>query len=65
MPRTQYGDRRACKHCGQDIEFHGAKVGWIDRGADRMCALLPDPDPHDRGAWIKPKRRTLHKPEKD
>lgn len=58
MQRTTYGDRATCKLCGQDIEFHGGKVGWIDRGAGRACALLPD----DVAGWIKPKRKTLHKP---
>lgn len=62
MTRNRYGDRAACKHCGQDIEFHGPRQ-WLDRGSDRMCALIPDP--HNRGAWIRPKRRTLHKPYKE
>lgn len=62
MPRTRYGEHAACKHCGQDIEFHG-KGQWLDRGSARACALLPDPE--NRGAFVKPKRLTLHKPFKD
>lgn len=34
---TKYGERAACKHCGQDVEFHGKKNGWIDRGGNRRC----------------------------
>jgi hypothetical protein len=60
MIRAKYGDRDACKVCGQDIEFHGKARGWIDRGSDRLCQLVPDAD--NLGAWVKPPRKTLHKP---
>lgn len=65
MTRNRYGDRRACKTCGQDIEFHGKAHGWLDRGSGRTCSLIPDPDPYNRGEFIKPKRKTLHKPYKE
>lgn len=37
QPRATIGTQCACKYCGQDIEFHGRSVGWIDRGAGRTC----------------------------
>jgi hypothetical protein len=55
--RATYGQREACACCGQDIEFHGFKVGWIDRGSDRFCQLVPD----SIAGWIKPTRKRLHK----
>lgn len=58
MPRATYGDRSACKCCGQDIEFHGGKHGWIDRGSDRFCQLVPD----QISGWKRPPRKILHKP---
>ncbi len=36
MIRHTYGQRTACKYCGQDIENHGRKQ-WIDRGGNRQC----------------------------
>jgi hypothetical protein len=62
MPRATYGERAICACCGQDIEFHGGRFGWQDRGASRFCAYMPDPDPYNRGAWVKVARRRLHKP---
>ena len=59
MTRATYGQRQVCRICGQDIEFHGGKHGWIDRGSDRFCQLVSDPI----AGWIKPSRKTLHKPE--
>lgn len=35
--RAKYGDQRACARCGLDIEFHGARQGWRDRGNNRTC----------------------------
>ncbi len=58
--RVKYGARAICQCCEQDIEFHGARHGWLDRGANRFCALMPDPD--NRGAWLKVKRKKKHKP---
>lgn len=37
MTRARFGDRRACAECGSDIEYHGKRVGWIDRGGVRFC----------------------------
>lgn len=39
----RFGDQTACKFCGLDIEYHGKKVGWIDRGGNSRCQdeLLP------------------------
>ena len=33
----QYGERAICTRCEQDIEWHGRKHGWIDRGAGNEC----------------------------
>lgn len=35
--RRKYGDQRACGTCGADIEWHGRKTGWIDRGSGTWC----------------------------
>lgn len=35
--RRRYGDQRACALCGLDIEWHGRKVGWLDRGSNTHC----------------------------
>jgi len=37
IARARFGDRRACRVCDADIEFHGAKAGWLDRGGNRFC----------------------------
>lgn len=55
MPKI--GERAACDNCGHDIEWHGRKVGWIDRGAGRNC--LPY---EDHGEIVRPKGK--HKPGK-
>lgn len=36
--KASYGMQCTCRHCGQDIEFHGREYGWIDRGGNRKCA---------------------------
>lgn len=59
VERARHGERRACKRCGQDIEFHGSKHGWIDRGSDRFCQLVPD----EIAGWVRSSRKLLHKPE--
>jgi hypothetical protein len=64
VTRAKYGDQRACRLCGHDIEFHGKprreeilpgltmiRGGWMDRGGDRFCP----PDYNKR----------LHKPYRD
>ncbi len=58
MSRASYGQQKACKLCGFDIEFHGKATGWIDRGSNRFCRGskwdedgIPVPFPH-----------VLHKP---
>jgi hypothetical protein len=58
MTRATYGQREVCTCCGQDIEFHGSKVGWIDRGGNRFCRLVPD----EIAGWIRLARKRLHKP---
>lgn len=58
MAKTRYGDHSACRCCGQDIEFHGKRDGWRDRGGDRFCRLVPD----EIAGWVKPPRKILHKP---
>lgn len=35
--RRKYGDQEGCSRCGQDIEWHGRKHGWVDRGGNREC----------------------------
>ena len=48
-----YGQIKSCKHCGQDIQYHG-KSGWLDRGGNRSCCTyIKD------GEVVKPK--TKHK----
>jgi hypothetical protein len=51
MAKRSFGTRAACTRCGQDIEWHGRKAGWIDRGASRSC--LPYRD--RAGELVKPK----------
>jgi len=53
--RLTYGTRDACKHCDQDIEWHGRAHGWIDRGGNRQCVGSWSDD----GEFIK--RKTKHK----
>ena len=54
--KTKYGEQTSCRYCGQDIEFHGKKIGWIDRGANRgCCAYIKN------GEIVRPK--TKHAPE--
>jgi hypothetical protein len=42
--RRRYGQQEACRICGQDIEWSGAKKGWTDRGGSRGCAVYTGPD---------------------
>jgi hypothetical protein len=56
--KARYGERQICACCEQDIEFHGAKTGWIDRGANRFCSLRRD----YVAGWAKVTRKKLHKP---
>ena len=56
-PKSTYGERAACRYCNQDIEFHGRKFGWIDRGSDRTCRPYID---RAKGEVVKPK--TKHAP---
>lgn len=45
--RRKFGDQRACVKCGQDIEWHGRKAGWLDRGSGVDCLLwLANPGKH-------------------
>lgn len=37
MSKRRYGDQRACKYCGFDIEWHGREHGWHDRGGNIWC----------------------------
>ena len=53
--KRKLGEQCVCKYCGHDIEFHGRRHGWIDRGAGRRC--LPY---EKRGEIITPK--TKHTP---
>ena len=39
MSKRKYGDQRACRTCGTDVEWHGRDIGWIDRGGNRSCAV--------------------------
>ena len=50
--KRKYGDQRACKFCGHDIEWHGRAHGWIDRGAGRGCLPFIE-----RGEVIRPKTK--------
>jgi hypothetical protein len=50
--KRKYGEQCACKYCGHDIEFHGRKVGWIDRGAGRQCLPFLR-----RGEVVRPKTK--------
>jgi hypothetical protein len=36
MTRNKFGERAACKYCGQDIEFVKHR-DWRDRGGNREC----------------------------
>ena len=58
MPRATYGDRASCTCCGQDIEFHGGRFGWLDRGSDRFCQMIFTT--HD--GWVRLNRPRLHRP---
>jgi hypothetical protein len=47
------GDQTACRICGGDIEYHGKKFGWIDRGGNTSCKgsghlSADDPTPDDQ-----------------
>lgn len=55
--RRRYGDREACGLCGQDIEWHGKAVGWIDRGGNRACV------PYEAcGEIVRPPEGAKHRP---
>jgi hypothetical protein len=59
MSATKHGDQATCKYCGQDIEFHGRKHGWVDRGNNRQCC------PHIKnGEIINPKTKHAKEAEK-
>jgi hypothetical protein len=45
--RRRYGQREACRICGQDIEWSGKGHGWTDRGGNRSCVLPAPDDAHD------------------
>jgi hypothetical protein len=59
MMGTKYGMQCACAYCGQDIEFHGHRAGWRDRGLGREC--LPYTD-RKTGEIVRPS--TKHAPNK-
>lgn len=40
--RRRYGQQEACRICGQDIEWSGAKKGWTDRGSSRACGVYEE-----------------------
>ena len=35
--KPKFGDQTACRFCRLDIEYHGKKTGWIDRGGNKRC----------------------------
>jgi len=35
--RRRYGDQDSCGRCQADIEWHGRKAGWLDRGSNTFC----------------------------
>lgn len=39
--RRKYGERDACRYCGQDIENRGRRQ-WTDRGGNRDCCPFID-----------------------
>lgn len=57
MTRLKYGQQEACNLCGQDIEWHGRKNGWIDRGGNRACVPFIC-----KGEVIRPPATAKHKP---
>ncbi len=56
--RRKYGDRDCCKLCGQDIEWHGRKHNWIDRGGNRSCVPYKY-----KGEIVTPPESAKHKPD--
>ena len=56
MTRLKYGAQGLCTRCRQDIEFHGRKAGWIDRGGNRQCTAI-EVKPWE---FVKPPRGTKH-----
>jgi hypothetical protein len=56
--KLQYGTQTACKYCGQDIEWHGRKHGWLDRGRNRDCCPYTDRD----GEIVRPKTKHTDDP---
>lgn len=58
MLTHQYGDQRACRRCGLDIEWHGADVGWLDRGASTYCG----PYLNRAGETVWPEEGQKHRP---
>lgn len=45
--KPRVGDRTGCRFCEADIEYHGKKYGWIDRGGNMRCkasGMLPEDD---------------------
>lgn len=56
--RRRYGEQTCCTLCEQDIEWHGKRHGWIDRGGSRSCV------PYEcKGEIITPPAKAKHKPE--
>lgn len=55
MPK--YGEQTSCRLCGQDIEWHGRKHGWVDRGGNRGCVPYSE-----HGEIITPPKNAKHKP---
>jgi hypothetical protein len=56
--RLTFGRQTCCKFCGHDVEWHGRKVGWIDRGGGRQC--LPYTE-RPGGEVIRPPEGQKHK----
>jgi len=56
MTKRKYGDRDACRLCGQDIEWHGKAHGWLDRGGNRQCVAYFATD----GEIVQPPKTAKH-----
>ena len=57
--RKKIGERAACKHCGQDIEWSGRRHGWTDRGLGDECLVFYD---RREGEYVQPPAGQLHEP---
>lgn len=40
--RFKFGTQTSCAKCGADIEYHGARAGWLDRGSGTECLPYED-----------------------